>query len=163
MVKNKKPVQEEMLTNLGLPEEAEMPLEDTAPVEETAPEPEMVQEKPMSRLEELTGLKSKVPVTERTQEPQDAPQSRPLNRMKPSVGTASNPAALTFPSDIYGLTGKLKKEMIAVSSRINGDPAKLQLVKDTLKLLMQHMHARFNEYPETAGGLKPKVKADVEN
>lgn len=50
---------------------------------------------------------------------------------------------LEFPTDQWGLTKDLKTALIAVASRVNGHPDKLELVEQTLEVLLVHLKAKY--------------------
>lgn len=68
-----------------------------------------------------------------------------MSNKKDDLTQFVNPTTLSFPTDVYGMTKDLRKDMLTISSRIKGDEAKLQLLKDTLSLCMKHVMARFAE------------------
>jgi len=87
---------------------------------------------------------------EQTSAPEPVAQSDRIDAraaaLKPAVagnGAHANPAFLHFPTDVYGLTSELKTAMLSAASRVNGQPDKLALVKETLKVLIGHLHARY--------------------
>lgn len=57
----------------------------------------------------------------------------------------ANSALLEFPTDQYGITRELRRTMIDIGSRLNGDIEKLELVVVTLDLLQKHLQARYDE------------------
>lgn len=96
--------------------------------------------------------------------PAVTPNPLPAKVTKPKVNDFSNPTTIVFPTDIHGLTSKMKKEMISLASRIGGDAEKLDLVKEVLELLVKHIHARFDEAKDNRTmTYAPMVVHPVEN
>lgn len=73
----------------------------------------------------------------------------PVSMVKPKrKASESNPVSsgsLVFPTDKLGLTVELKAAMIKVASRIGHDEKNMQLVGETLEVLMSHVAARFKQ------------------
>lgn len=73
----------------------------------------------------------------------------------PEVST--NPALLEFPTDKWGYTSNMRKELLRAASTIKGQPDKAALYLATLDLIRAHVVARFkvdrnreNEYAKDA-------------
>lgn len=54
---------------------------------------------------------------------------------------------LEFPQDVHGVTHRLRAEMQKIGANISGDKARLDLVGETLEVLMDYLAARASEAP----------------
>ena len=63
-----------------------------------------------------------------------------LGKLIATVGT--NPAKLQFPTDKWGFTTKLKKEILLAASNVRGQDDKHDLLIGTLAILITHIKAR---------------------
>lgn len=64
------------------------------------------------------------------------------------VGDVSNPRNIVWPFDKHGFTTMLRKEGARAVGRIKGDPAKLEVFLDTLRVLGAHAHAKIADQQE---------------
>ena len=70
--------------------------------------------------------------------------------------TYGNAGLLTFPTDRTGLTTETKAALIRAASRMGTDERNLNLIKETVAILMKHVEARINQNKEQRI-LKPRV------
>ena len=49
------------------------------------------------------------------------------------TGMIQAPLAPSWPRDVYGMTSGLRKELVRAASRLNGDPAKLEVFMETIR------------------------------
>lgn len=55
----------------------------------------------------------------------------------------SNPSLVDWPTDLDGITSKLKEGLLDALGRMNGRQDKLDIIMATLKIGVGHTHARF--------------------
>lgn len=68
----------------------------------------------------------------------------PYDRIKDLVAKAgSNPATLEFPTDKWGFTSAIRKEVLKAGSTVRGQQDKHDLLIGTLAVLIQHLKARL--------------------
>lgn len=77
-----------------------------------------------------------------------------MSKDKIPLSAYENPAMLGFPTDKFGLTKDLKKAVIAIATRLCGDPEKLETYKETLDLLNKHVLARYTKAKAERDALK---------
>lgn len=58
------------------------------------------------------------------------------------AAAGSNPALLTFPTDKWGFTSKIKSEILKAASTVRGSEDKHELLIGTLAVLIAHINAR---------------------
>ena len=65
---------------------------------------------------------------------------------------------LVFPTDPAGLCTGLRKELLKVATRVQGDPKKIALLKSTLGICMKHVDSKYKQTIEInkAGSLKSR-------
>lgn len=73
------------------------------------------------------------------------------NKVTVDKNSKANSSQLDFPTDIGGVTTKLRAALINAGTRVGKDPKKLALIKETLKLGLEHIEARYEENKENAG------------
>lgn len=56
-----------------------------------------------------------------------------------------NRSLLVFPTDKYGFTSGMRKEMLDAAARIKGDLHKYNLFMETLDIVKSHSTAKFNK------------------
>jgi len=67
----------------------------------------------------------------------------PYNQIKDLVARATaNPAELTFPTDKWGFTSQIKKEVLKAASSVRGQDDKHDLLIGTLSVLIRHIQLR---------------------
>lgn len=67
----------------------------------------------------------------------------PYNQIKDWVArTTANSAELQFPTDKWGFTSGIKKEVLKAASTIRGQQDKTDLVMAVMAILMQHIRLR---------------------
>lgn len=88
-------------------------------------------------------------------------QRTPLADKPGAFKEFANAGLLEFPTDEYGVTSRLRREMISVASRVGSDPDKLLLVVSTLDILQKHMQGRFDEAVELADAEFAAAEAEV--
>lgn len=77
-------------------------------------------------------------------------------------GKVTNPRDIEFPFDKYGFTTLLRKEGVRAVGRIKADPAKLEVFKNTLRVLAHHADAKFKDQHADAKSRADAEKARVE-
>lgn len=92
--------------------------------------------------------------------------TKPRKRIEHSGTMKHNRAMLEFPTDRWGLTGAVKKEVINMASRIAGDPLKYKLAQEVMAVLQEHLELKFEvdqQYRERvlANKLKQAEKDDL--
>lgn len=79
-------------------------------------------------------------------------------------GAVVNPRDLKFPFDQYGFTTLLRKEGVRSIGRIKGDPAKLEVFMNTLRVLAQHAETKLEDHKKRiemdAAAAENRRKAD---
>ncbi len=84
-----------------------------------------------------------------------------LGKLIADVGT--NPAKLRFPTDKWGFTTKLRKEVLLAASSVKGQDDKHDLLIGTLAILITHIKARKDsDAAIKAKAYAEKVAAKVE-
>lgn len=79
-----------------------------------------------------------------------------LKALLEKVGT--NPATLEFPTDKWGFTGRIRREVLLAASQVHGQDDKHDLLIGTLAVLMKHIKVR----KDSDAALRAKKFAEAE-
>lgn len=82
------------------------------------------------------------------------------NRLSGKTDNYANPATLVFPTDPLGLTSNLKKEMLAITSRVAGNASNYKVFAETMEVLAKHLEARCAQAEDNAGKQLKRRSAD---
>lgn len=78
---------------------------------------------------------------------------------------SANPSEIVFPTDPMGVTSALKEAGIKTAGRIGYDTGKMEVFRETVKILVAHTEARYaravREREETLAALKAQAAAEA--
>lgn len=91
-------------------------------------------------------------MTDTTLTPKQNPaEAVPYDQIKDLVAKATaNPATLQFPTDKWGFTSQIKKEVLKAGSTVRGQDDKHDLLIGTLSVLIRHLQLRKSTDLENA-------------
>lgn len=93
----------------------------------------------------------------------NVPEDEAKARFKELLAAVSaNPADLKFPTDKWGFTAGVRREVLRAASSVRGQDEKHDLLVMTLAILIQHIHARKPKDKEAFASVLARRKAAAE-